>query len=166
MTKRAWLGLGGNLGNVQLTLTNALEDISHAPQITLERVSSFYQTAPWGKTDQNDFVNLCCQISTSLAPEDLLRLCLKIEQDYKRVRKEKWGPRTLDIDLLIYESVDQYSSKTLTLPHPLMTERAFVLKPLSEIAANIVVNGRTISEWSLRCPDQGVVVLPTHFTIR
>lgn len=159
MMKRAWLGLGGNIGNVQLTLVNALRDLERSSDVTLERVSSFYQTAPWGKTDQNQFINLCCQVLTSLTPEDLLQFCLKIEEDYGRVRKEKWGPRTLDIDVLVYESVGQYKSEKLTLPHPLMTQRAFVLKPLNEIAANMVINNRTVSEWNSSCPDDSVVIL-------
>ncbi|WP_297322026.1 2-amino-4-hydroxy-6-hydroxymethyldihydropteridine diphosphokinase [uncultured Bartonella sp.] len=166
MTKRAWLGLGGNIGNVRLTLEKALRNLDQSPDVSVQHVSSFYQTSPWGKTDQNDFINLCCQISTNLLPEDLLEFCLKIEQKYGRVRTEKWGPRSLDIDLLVYESVDQYRSAKLTLPHPLMTRRAFVLRPLCEIAPDVVVNGRTVSDWNQHCSDHGVVVVATHSTIR
>lgn len=163
---KAWLGLGGNIGNVVSTLKCALEDIGRAPDVRLQHVSSFYRTPPWGKTDQNEFVNICCEIETCFSPEDLLRFCLNVEKTFGRQRKEKWGPRTLDIDLLVFDNIGHYQSPTLSLPHPLMTKRAFVLRPLSEIAPDLVVDGRTVSEWNNDCPDDGIVILPTHLPTR
>ncbi|MCT6920183.1 MAG: 2-amino-4-hydroxy-6-hydroxymethyldihydropteridine diphosphokinase, partial [Bifidobacteriales bacterium] len=163
---KAWLGMGGNVGDVIGTLEHALKDIENSADVELIRVSSFYRTPPWGKTDQNEFVNICCEIKTRLSPEKLLQICLAIEQNYGRLRKIKWGPRTLDIDLLAFEDIDQYHSRTLTLPHPLMTERAFVLNPLNEIAPELKINGRTVKDWKKDCNDDGIVVLPTHFGIR
>ncbi len=164
--KKAWLGMGGNVGDVIGTLEHALKDIENSADVELIRVSSFYRTPPWGKTDQNEFVNICCEIKTRLSPEKLLQICLAIEQNYGRLRNIKWGPRTLDIDLLAFEGIDQYHSPTLTLPHPLMTERAFVLDPLNEIAPDLKINGRTVKDWKKACNDDGIVVLPTHFGIR
>ena len=164
--KKVWLGLGGNIGDVPSTLKYALADIEQSSENHLISVSSFYQTPPWGKIDQNRFVNICCEIETLFDPEKLLQFCLHIEKKYGRERKIKWGPRTLDIDLLVYENIPHYRSETLTLPHPLMTERAFVLYPLCEIAPTLVVNGRTIKEWKKDCADDGIVILPTHFTMR
>lgn len=163
---KAWLGLGGNIGDVVLTLNSALKDIDGSPYIHLQHVSSFYRTPPWGKIDQNEFVNICCEIETGFSPEYLLQFCLNIEKIYGRQRKEKWGPRTLDIDLLAYDNIGHYHSPTLSLPHPLMTKRAFVLRPLSEIAPQLVIEGRTVSEWNNDCSDDGIVILPTHFTTR
>ncbi|AQT47191.1 2-amino-4-hydroxy-6-hydroxymethyldihydropteridine diphosphokinase [Bartonella choladocola] len=164
--KRAWLGLGGNIGDVIKTLGNALEDMAHAPAIRLKAVSSYYRTPPWGKTDQNQFVNVCCEIETGLSPEELLQFCLNLEKKYGRLREVKWGPRTLDIDVLAYENIDHYHSETLDIPHPLMTKRAFVLEPLNEIAPDLVINGREVKAWKNECQNEGIVVLPTHFTIR
>lgn len=164
--KKAWLGMGGNVGDVIGTLEHALKDIGNSVDVELIRVSSFYRTPPWGKTDQNEFLNICCEIKTRLSPEKLLQICLAIEQNYGRLRNIKWGPRTLDIDLLAFEDIDQYHSPTLTLPHPLMTERAFVLDPLNEIASDLKINGRTVKDWKTDCNDDGIVVLPTHFRMR
>ena len=164
--KKAWLGMGGNVGDVIGTLEHALKDIGNSVDVELIRVSSFYRTPPWGKTDQNEFVNICCEIKTRLSPEKLLQICLAIEQSYGRLRNIKWGPRTLDIDLLAFEDIDQYHSPTLTLPHPLMTERAFVLDPLNEIASDLKINGCTVKDWKTDCNDDGIVVLPTHFRMR
>lgn len=99
------------------------------------KVSSFYETEPVGYVDQPDFLNLCVEIQTELSPKAVLERGLAIEQQLHRVRKERWGPRTLDIDILLYG--DQIiEEQDLTIPHPRMTERAFVLIPLQEIAPN------------------------------
>lgn len=166
LSNKVWLGLGGNVGDVILTISGALKDIDRCPYIHLQQVSSFYRTPPWGKTDQKEFVNVCCEIETGFSPEDLLQFCLDIEKKYGRERKVKWGPRTLDIDLLTYENIGHYHSPTLSLPHPLMTKRAFVLRPLSEIAPLLVIDGRTVSEWNKDCPDDDIVILPTHLANR
>lgn len=159
----AWLGMGGNVGDVISTLSGALDRISQISSVHLVCVSSFYQTPPWGKIDQPPFINLCCKVRTGLDPEALLDVCLQIEVYFGRVRSEKWGPRTLDIDLLAYDGFDDYSSNTLKLPHPFVTQRPFVLEPLNEIEPDLVILGKPIKTWNSQCRDSGIEVLPTRY---
>ncbi|ESZ57685.1 2-amino-4-hydroxy-6-hydroxymethyldihydropteridine pyrophosphokinase [Mesorhizobium sp. L103C119B0] len=108
-------------------------------------VSSLYRTPPWGKLDQPDFLNAAAEISTALAPRALLDLCLEAERKLKRVREERWGPRLIDIDILVFG--DRIIHETgLEVPHPRMVERAFVLAPLAEIAPDLAVGGRSVTE--------------------
>ncbi|WP_421593664.1 2-amino-4-hydroxy-6-hydroxymethyldihydropteridine diphosphokinase [Shinella sp. M27] len=143
---RASLGLGGNIGDPVQSMAEALRALDARPDCRLTAVSRLYRTPPWGKTDQDWFFNACALVETSLAPEALLDTCLGIERDMKRERKERWGPRTIDIDVLTYEGVEQ-SGGRLELPHPRMTARGFVLMPLSDIARDLIVAGRTIGDW-------------------
>ncbi|MDE1992901.1 MAG: 2-amino-4-hydroxy-6-hydroxymethyldihydropteridine diphosphokinase, partial [Rhizobiaceae bacterium] len=108
-------------------------------------------------TDQSFFYNSCAAIDTTLAPEALLNLCLDIERDMKRVRIERWGPRTIDIDILTYGNLDQVEP-LLTIPHPRMTERGFVLMPLADFAADLVVRGRSVADWLVEADVQGIEV--------
>ena len=126
------IGLGSNLGNSIAILTGAIERLKIHPQIELLAVSSWYLTAPVGPP-QPDYVNGCATIETSLAPLDLLAVFQSIEAEFGRVRKEVWGARTLDLDLLLYGDriIDL---PTLQIPHPHMCDRAFVLIPLAQIA--------------------------------
>lgn len=128
-----YLGLGSNIGNKEYYLKSALDQIARLPKTHLKLISPFYITEAWGKTDQDDFLNLVCQIQTELNALELLEYCQKIEVDLDRVRHEKWGPRTIDIDILLFGN-ELISKPTLKVPHPFMTERAFVLVPLSDIA--------------------------------
>ncbi|NLH79631.1 MAG: 2-amino-4-hydroxy-6-hydroxymethyldihydropteridine diphosphokinase, partial [Phyllobacteriaceae bacterium] len=105
--------------------------------------SSIWRTPPWGKTDQPAFLNACIRVETALAPHQLLALCLATETALGRVRTEKWGPRTLDLDLLDVAGVT-LATPDLTLPHPFLAERAFVLAPLGEIAPDRVIGGRSV----------------------
>jgi 2-amino-4-hydroxy-6-hydroxymethyldihydropteridine diphosphokinase len=140
---RAYVGLGGNLGDVEETLLDALMALDMIPQTTQRTHSRFYRNPAWGKTDQPDFVNAVAELQTRLAPRVLLERLLAIEERFGRVRSEgeKWGPRVLDLDLLVYgeESLDEPG---LHLPHPHLHERAFVLVPLAEIAPNLAIPGR------------------------
>ncbi len=120
-------------------------------------VSRLYRTPPWGKTDQSFFYNACAILDTRLDPEALLTLCLEIEREMKRVRNERWGPRTIDIDILTYGEVEK-SLPSLELPHPRMTERGFVLMPLADIAADLSVGGRTVAEWLKDADVAGIEV--------
>ncbi|MBM7642940.1 2-amino-4-hydroxy-6-hydroxymethyldihydropteridine diphosphokinase [Streptococcus loxodontisalivarius] len=131
-----YLSLGSNMGDKRAYLERALQLLNDLPQTKVVAVSSFYQTAAWGKTDQDDFLNLACQLETDLDKFDLLRYCQKIEKDLDRVRHEHWGPRTIDIDMLLYGQ-DTSDVEELRLPHPFMKERAFVLVPLLEIAPDL-----------------------------
>ncbi|MEI2299765.1 2-amino-4-hydroxy-6-hydroxymethyldihydropteridine diphosphokinase [Ensifer sp. MJa1] len=144
--RKATLGLGGNLGDPRMAMAEALQRLDARADCAVVAVSRLYRTPPWGKTDQAWFFNACAVIETTLPPEALLDTCLDIERAMKRVRDERWGPRTLDIDVLTYEGVFQAGGR-LELPHPRMTERGFVLMPLADIAAEMRVGGRTIGAW-------------------
>ncbi|MGX5737009.1 2-amino-4-hydroxy-6-hydroxymethyldihydropteridine diphosphokinase [Bosea thiooxidans] len=145
MKTEAALAFGGNLGDPVAAFATALRSLRAHPAVTLGPLSSVYRTAPWGKTDQPEFLNMAALIETTLAPEDLLAFCLELERAGGRERGERWGPRTLDIDILAYgtEAIDRPG---LQLPHPRIAERAFVLAPLAEIAPDRVIGGRSVAE--------------------
>lgn len=145
-SRTAWLGLGGNVGDVRATLAHALGLLDDHPHIAVEAVSGLYATPPWGRTDQAEFLNASARINTSLTPHALLETCLETERALGRVRGERWGPRTIDIDLLAMEGVDLADEK-LTLPHPRLHERSFALAPLNELAPDLSVSGKTIGQW-------------------
>jgi 2-amino-4-hydroxy-6-hydroxymethyldihydropteridine diphosphokinase len=139
---RAWLGLGGNIGDARATIAAALVRLEARGAQSVRR-SADYRTPPWGKTDQQPFVNACAEVETRLDPHGLLEACLSVERDLGRVRLEKWGPRVIDIDVLAYAD-RVIAAPDLIVPHPYMLERAFVLVPLAEIAPDLVVGGRRI----------------------
>ncbi|TIN16672.1 MAG: 2-amino-4-hydroxy-6-hydroxymethyldihydropteridine diphosphokinase [Mesorhizobium sp.] len=140
-----YLSLGGNLGDPAKSMGAALRMLDADADTRVTGVSSLYRTPPWGKLDQPDFLNAAAEISTGLAPRALLDLCLDAERKLKRVREERWGPRLIDIDILVFgERVIHETG--LEVPHPRMLERAFVLAPLAEIAPGLVVGGRSITD--------------------
>ena len=141
-----YLSLGSNIGDKKAYLEAALDRLNQLPQTTVAAVSSFYETAAWGKTDQDDFLNICCQLETELDAQQLLTECQEIEKDLQRVRHEHWGPRTIDIDILLYGS-EHIATESLKVPHPYMTERAFVLVPLFEIAPSLEICGHSITSY-------------------
>lgn len=128
----AAIGCGGNLGDPEAAITCALARLGAAPGIRLVRVSSLYRSAPWGRTDQPDFLNAVALLETTLAAEELLARLLAEEQRAGRVRDGRWGPRPLDLDLLWYGE-ELLDGARLVLPHPRLAERTFVLEPLAEI---------------------------------
>jgi 2-amino-4-hydroxy-6-hydroxymethyldihydropteridine diphosphokinase len=128
----AYISIGSNMDNPELQVTTAMDSIHAIPGCSVIRRSSLYQTAPVGYVDQPDFVNAVVKIETSLSPLELLHALQQIEHQQKRVRTIKNGPRTIDCDLLTYNHV-QVNTAELTLPHPRMYEREFVMKPLLEI---------------------------------
>lgn len=132
---KAYLGLGSNIGNRELQLNEAIK-ILHAYQgIQVTQVSHIYETEPVGYTNQPTFLNLCIEIETELNPQSLLKCCLATEQQLHRKREIRWGPRTLDVDILLFG--DQIIEQdNLSVPHPRMKERSFVLIPLNDIATN------------------------------
>ncbi|WP_312420254.1 2-amino-4-hydroxy-6-hydroxymethyldihydropteridine diphosphokinase [Shinella sp.] len=144
--RRATLGLGGNIGDPARAMAEALRALDARADCRVVAVSRLYRTPPWGKTDQDWFFNACALIETTLAPEALLDIGLGIERDMKRERIERWGPRTIDIDILTYEGVEQ-AGERLELPHPRMTERGFVLMPLADVAPSLDVAGRPVAAW-------------------
>ena len=132
----AYVALGSNLGDREENLRNALKHLE-ANDVRVVKVSTFIETEPYGVTDQPGFVNAVCQVETKLEPLELLRLLLKIELEMGRVRVRRWGERNIDLDLLLYEDACVVSEE-LTLPHPDMQNRDFVLLPLAEIAGEVV----------------------------
>ncbi|HEM3668752.1 TPA: 2-amino-4-hydroxy-6-hydroxymethyldihydropteridine diphosphokinase [Streptococcus suis] len=135
MKHLAYLSIGGNMGDRLAYLKAALEALDHHPDCRLGLVSPIYETPAWGKTDQADFLNLACQVETDLSAQDFLALCQKIELDLDRVRIEKWGQRTIDLDIIFWDE-EKIQEENLIVPHPYAHERAFVLLPLADIAAD------------------------------
>jgi 2-amino-4-hydroxy-6-hydroxymethyldihydropteridine diphosphokinase len=133
---KAWLSLGANIGDPPAQLAEAIRRIQAHPAISVVSQSSVLATKPWGKTDQPDFANQAVTVETSLEPLELLDVILGIELDMGRVRKEVWGPRLIDIDMIAYERIEMATPR-LTLPHPHAHERDFVLVPLGEIAPEV-----------------------------
>jgi len=142
---RIVLALGGNVGDKALSLRRALRAIAGEPGIELTAVSRLYRTAPWGKKDQDWFVNACALGLTRLAPVALLERMKALEVDLGRVSTERWGPRVIDIDLVAYDDISLRSEK-LTLPHPELFNRAFVLVPLAEIAPDLIIAGVRVGD--------------------
>lgn len=142
----ATLGLGGNIGDPAASMARALVLLDTRSDCAVTHVSKLYRTPPWGKVDQDWFFNACAAVKTTLSPDDLLDACLSIERQMKRERLERWGPRTIDIDVLTYDDRTQ-QSQTLEIPHPRMTGRGFVLKPLADFAPDLTIAGRTVADW-------------------
>jgi len=135
-TNRAFIGLGTNLGNREENLAAARQRLARLPASSLVRFSSVYPTSPWGKVDQPPFLNQVASVDTRLTPRELLQEMLAIENDLGRQRQERWGPRVIDLDLLLYGH-QVIREDDLTVPHPHLTRRAFVLAPLMEIAPDL-----------------------------
>ena len=152
---RAYLGLGSNLGDKIANISAALDRLDAAPGITIAHCSGLYRTPPWGDVDQGWFLNAAAAVETSLAPHDLLEVCLEIERGMGRVRERRWGPRLIDMDLLVYDGAFLKDDR-LTLPHPHLLARAFVLVPLLEVAPDLNVGGIRIAEALTRLDVTGI----------
>ena len=157
--RKAYLSLGANLGERGETIREALRRLALAEGVQLLQVAPFYETAPWGKTDQPGFINTCAEVGISLSPLEFLHLCQQVERDLGRVRHEHWGARTIDIDLLVLEGAVS-DTEELRLPHPYLTERAFVLVPLADIAPELAIKGHSVQEWLDRLPKEDKDVTP------
>jgi len=156
--ERVFIAFGSNLVDRANWLRQALEKLSELETVELVRASAIYETEPVGKIDQPAFLNQVVEIRTLLAPEDLLAGLLQIEQELGRERKERWGPRIIDLDLLAY-GCRQAQTNRLKLPHPELRSRRFVLVPWAEIAPEFEVGGfeATVNELLQRCNDRGRV---------
>ncbi|MDG2502318.1 MAG: 2-amino-4-hydroxy-6-hydroxymethyldihydropteridine diphosphokinase [Porticoccaceae bacterium] len=158
-----YIGLGSNLedrgDSPETQLDRAIESISQHPAISLIAVSSRYQTKAIGPGNQPDYINAAARLSTALSPLDLLDALQQIEHQQGRVRTIRWGARTLDLDILLYNN-QVIDSERLNVPHPRMHERAFVLAPLRDLDASIELpSGESILNLLANCSDQGIVKL-------
>lgn len=157
--ERAFLSLGGNLGEPARSMGAALRMLDSEPDIDVVAVSSLYRTPPWGKIDQPDFLNAAAELRTTLSPRGLLDICLEVEHRLKRVRKERWGPRLIDMDILAFGN-SKIHEAGLEIPHPRMLERAFVLVPLAEIAGDFVIEGLSVNAHLAGLDAGGIERLP------
>ena len=156
--KMILIGLGSNIGDRQKNIKDAIQELSKHKDISIDKISSLYETKPVGVTKQPDFLNAAISIHTTLAPKDLLAVCLQVECQMGRVRDQRWGPRNIDIDMLIYHDL-MIKDEVLTIPHPLLHERCFVLIPLQEIASDLkVYRGYTPAELLDRRDDVSDVI--------
>ncbi|SRR6266545_7593895 len=160
----ALLALGGNVGDVRATLDRAVAMLCDGRDVRLFARSSHYRTPPWGVTDQPPFVNLCIAVETSLTPHALLARAQAVERSLGRDRagERRWGPRPVDIDLLAYDDV-VLKTPDLTLPHPRLFERAFVLVPLAEIVPDRVIAGVRVRDALAGVDTAGIEKLPPRW---
>lgn len=156
---RVFLGLGSNLGDRAAYLQKAVDALKQVNGVKVIWCSSVYETEPFGKKDQTSFLNAAMEIETPLQPRELFDSLKRIEQQIGRTGTERWGPREIDIDLLLYDGL-VYQDDHLSVPHPELTRRRFVLVPLREIAPDLVhpVSGYTVEELAQSSDDRSRVV--------
>lgn len=157
MNNTAYIALGSNIGKKETYLKEAVKKLHEHPEVQVELISSIYKTTPVGYENQDDFLNMAVKITTSLRPEELLSLTQTIEQELGRTREVRWGPRTADLDILLYNR-ENIETEQLVVPHPRMYERLFVLVPMSEICPeigevqiNAVTDQEGVSIWKKTC---------------
>jgi 2-amino-4-hydroxy-6-hydroxymethyldihydropteridine diphosphokinase len=157
----ALIALGGNVGDVRATFQRAIADICDLAHATLRARSPDYTTPPWGDTDQPRFINACIEIETALDPRALLNALHAVEAKHgrDRSRETRWGPRSLDLDIIAYDDI-AVAEPGLTLPHPRLFERAFVLVPLADIAPDRIIAGQRVQEVLAGLSTDGIVRLP------
>lgn len=156
MSTLAYIGLGSNLSNPQMQLVQAMSAMAALPACRDLKTSSFYRSRPMGPQDQPEYLNAVASLETNLAPEALLDALQAIEKAQGRVRDERWGARTLDLDILLYGD-ELISSDRLTIPHPGLPEREFVLYPLYELAPDLVIPGQDdLVKLYRRCAPNGI----------
>ncbi len=155
--RKICLSLGSNMGDKMAYLNSAIEKIRQIEGVQIDKISSIYETEPVGHVEQDVFLNFVMTIYSDVDPHTLLFEFQKIEKDLKRERIIRWGPRTIDIDIL-YADDYECDDDVLTMPHPRMLERAFVLIPIYEIEPDLVVNERSIHYWVSRFSSEGVEI--------
>lgn len=152
---KAFLSLGSNMGDRLEYLSKAIDKIAEIQGCNILYKSRVYETEPWGYENQEAFLNLCISIETSLSPYELLESLQTIELELDRVRKIHWGPRTIDIDILLFDDIICEDDK-LTIPHPRMRERAFVLIPLYDIEKNLIIDGIKLEDLINKIDTRGI----------
>jgi 2-amino-4-hydroxy-6-hydroxymethyldihydropteridine diphosphokinase len=150
---RAFIALGTNIEPRYEYLQKAIQLLREHDNINVLNLSSIYETKPVGYTDQDSFLNMVIEIETDLNPQELLNACQQIESNLGRVRLIKWGPRTIDLDILVYNQ-ESINTESLTVPHPRMLERAFVLIPLFELDQSLHINGHTLDYYVNKLQDE------------
>lgn len=163
MKNEVYIALGSNLGRREKYLTDAAEHISRMTDTAIMRISDIYETEPVGNTEQGRFLNMAVSIDTAFEPLELLEELQKIETSLGRVRTVHWGPRTIDLDILLFNSLNIQLPR-LVIPHPRMFERAFVLVPLKDILPHSRIMGMDIDELIEKCGDRDGVKLHSKFT--
>lgn len=164
MQQISYLSLGSNQGERQEHLENALQELEEKSSISIIAISSIYETDPVGVTDQPSFLNMVVKLQTSLDPLDLLNVTQTIERSGGRKQKGTWGPRTIDLDILLFNN-ENIQLESLKIPHPRMLERSFVLIPLKELEPNLrLVDGRSIDNYIDQLTDkEGVRIWKNSF---
>ena len=160
MTAKAYIGLGSNLGDSFQFLQNAVDALQQQPEISLTSVSPVYQSKPQGPQDQPDYLNAVVEIATRLSPQTLLQCTQSIEDHNQRQRTgERWGARTLDLDILLYNHTI-INQSNLVIPHPWMCKRSFVIYPLYDIAPELILpNGKRLQSCLADCPNDDLTIL-------
>ncbi len=143
---KAYLGLGTNMRDRETYLSSAVKLLDNYENIIVTNKSKIYETKAWGYTDQADFLNMCIEIKTSLNEYELLKVCQEVELKLNRERIIRWGPRTIDVDILFFNDII-LNNEDLYIPHPRISERAFVLIPLMDINKNLLIKGKAIGEY-------------------
>lgn len=154
----AIIAFGSNIGDKAGHIAAAIAEMTADGAVRVVKRSANYRTAPWGVTDQDWFVNAAVSVATDVPVYDLLARCQGVELSLGRERTIKWGPRVIDLDILVYRDLT-LSDPVLTLPHPHMTARAFVLRPLLDVAPELIIKGRTVVDWLSRIPHDDVIAL-------
>lgn len=150
-----YIGIGTNIGDKMKNINDAIDAVKHLPNTEVVKMSAVYETAPWGYTDQDNFYNVCVQVETSLTPNGMLGACLGIEAALGRERTFKYAPRIIDIDILLYNDL-KIETAELTVPHPRMSERSFVLIPLKDILPELKTGDIDFNAPFEKCDKTGV----------
>ena len=140
---KSYLGLGTNMGDRDKYLSDACVLLNNHEKINITKKSKIYETKAWGYTEQADFLNVCLEVDTSLNEYELLSVCQEVEQKLDRKRIIRWGPRTIDVDILFFNDI-VLNDENLLIPHPRIKERAFVLIPLMDLNSKLSIDGKTI----------------------
>ena len=153
-----YIGIGTNIGDKLKNINDAIDAINHLPNTQVVNVSSVYETAPWGYVEQDNFYNICAAVETDFSPNAFLGACLGIEAGFAREGPFKNAPRVIDIDVLLYNDLEMITDE-LTVPHPRMHERAFVLVPLKDILPDLKINELNFADYYKKCDKSGIFAI-------